>query len=72
MMNGQIRCPAWCFKIIDDKGTRAKGMLSPSPSSPHRFFCTTPGCKFAYRDEHNRDHWVGEIIPLNLPTCEPI
>jgi len=67
-----IRCPAFCLVKDGNGKVIGKGFLSKSPTEgSEKLFCQTPGCPFAYRDEHNKDHWMGGVIPLDLPTEEP-
>lgn len=64
-----IRCPAFCIKI-GEKGEHLKGFLEQVDKNKDRWFCTTRGCKFAFRDEHKIDHWIGGVIPVDLLTEE--
>jgi len=64
-----IRCPAFCIKI-GEKGERSKGYLEQVDKSKDRWFCTTSGCQFAFRDEKKMDHWIGGVIPADLRTEE--
>jgi hypothetical protein len=63
------RCPAYCIKISEN-GDHKKGFLEQVDKNKDRWFCTTPGCKFAFRDEHKIDHWMGGTIPNDLRTEE--
>ena len=72
MSENPIRCLGFCLVRDGDGKVIGKGFLSKSPTEgSEKLFCTTKGCTFAYRDESNRDHWMGEVIQLNLPTEEP-
>lgn len=67
-----IRCPGLCVKIDSKTGDHKKAYLQQVDKDKDRWFCTTRGCRFAYKDEHKIDHWVGGTIPDNLPTEDPI
>lgn len=67
-----IRCPGLCIKIDEKTGEHHKAYLSQVDKDKDRWFCTTSGCKFAFMDEHKIHHWVGGVVPTDLPTEDPI
>lgn len=73
-----IRCPAFCIKnILDKEGniiSKVAGYLQTveQEKPTGRLFCLTDGCCFAFRDEHNKDHWYSNANLLKLPIEDPI
>jgi len=66
-----LPCPGNC-RVTDKQGKDlGPGMLHQTDADSPRYFCTTPGCKFAYHNiDTKKDEWVGGEAPLDILVGE--
>lgn len=67
------RCPGQCLIKDKDGKYTIPGILKESKPGSGRMFCETTGCKFAFIDEHKKEHWVGgevKFFTIPLPVVE--
>lgn len=70
MMISNVRCPGNCLKKDKDGKYTIPGYLVEVKDGSSRIFCNTNGCRFAFIDEHKKEHWVGgEVVFFKIPEA---